>query len=474
MIEYLESAPSEDHSCTEKYLSTEGDELKRLLMQGYMDKQAHDERQTLYVTDADGHQRNHVRKNTQRQVTSLFGPVTVTRMSYSQRQQSSLFPLDAKLNLYADQYTDGIRERIVQDVIDRSYDRAIEQHRKNCSGIVGKRQAMQLAQSASCDFVTFYEQRTLQDEQTNDLLVLSFDGKGLVMLPDGLRECTRKAAQKSKNKRQTRLSPGEKKDRKRMAQVAAVYTVLPHIRTAESIMNSDKKQGNVVHFRPPIRNKRVFASVERAAEQVIEEAFDEALKRDPENKRRWVVVVDGHPHQIRLIEEVMARKKVDAMIIMDFIHVLEYLWKAAYCLYEKDSKEAEQWVCDRALRVLRGESATVARGIRQSASKRNLKKREAMDKCAGYLQKNRTRLKYGIALAEGLPIASGVIEGACRHLINDRMDITGARWSLQGAEAILKLRSINSSGDWDEYWRYHRLHSYARNYGDMVIGRAAS
>ncbi len=87
------------------------------------------------------------------------------------------------------------------------------------------------------------------------------------------------------------------------AQVAAVYTVLPHIRTAESVINRDKKQDNVIHFRPPVRNKRVFASVERTAEQVIEEAFDEALKRDPENKRQWVIVVDGHPHQLNPIEK---------------------------------------------------------------------------------------------------------------------------------------------------------------------------
>ena len=159
---------------------------------------------------------------------------------------------------------------------------------------------------------------------------------------------------------------------------------------------------------------------------------------------------------------------------MDFIHVLEYLWKAAYCLYEKGSKAAESWVCEGALPVLRGESAGVARGIRQSVSKRQLKKREAMDKCAGYLQKNQSRLRYNMALAEGLPIASGVTEGACRHLINDRMDITGARWSLQGAEAILKRRSINSSGHWDEYWSYHRSPSASRNYGDLVISGARS
>ena len=474
MIKHLETIGTQDHRVTEKYLSAEGDELKRLLLQGHLNLLAHNEQQASSVTCADGHQRNHVRKNTQRKLTTLFGSVTVTRRGYSQRQQSSLFPMDASLNLYSDQYTDGIRERIVQDVIDRSYDRAIEQHRKTCSGIVGKRQAMQLAESASCDFVDFYAHRAVKDEQTDDLLILSFDGKGLVMLPDGLRECTRKSAEKSRNNLQTRLSPGEKKDRKRMAQVATVYTVLPHIRTAESVINRDKEQDNVINFRPPVRNKRVFASVERTAEQVIEEAFDEALKRDPENKRQWVIVVDGHPHQLSLIEKVMARKRVDAMIIMDFIHVLEYLWKAAYCLYEKGSEAAESWVCEGALRVLRGESAGVARGIRQSASKRQLKKREAMDKCAGYLQKNQSRLRYGIALAEGLPIASGVIEGACRHLINDRMDITGARWSLQGAEAILKLRSINSSGDWDEYWNYHRSRSASRNYGDLVISGATS
>ncbi len=102
---------------------------------------------------------------------------------------------------------------------------------------------MQLAESASCDFVDFYAHRTVKDEQRDDLLILSFDGKGLVMLPDGLRECTRQAAEKSRNNLQTRLSPGEKKDRKPMAQVATVYTVLPHIRTAESVINRDSMTG---------------------------------------------------------------------------------------------------------------------------------------------------------------------------------------------------------------------------------------
>ena len=473
MVHYLDTIGVQEHGTTEEYIRNAGDELLRLLLQGYLDKQARDEKRAASVTAADCQARNHVRKGTSRPLTSLFGPVKVTRLGYSQRQASSLFPLDAQLTLHADRYTDGVRKRIVCDVIDRPYDRAVKHHREKCSGLVGKRQAIKLTKEVASDFVDFYERRKVSNEQTDDLLVLSFDGKGVVMLPDGLRECTRKSAAKSKNKLQTRLSPGEKKDRKRMAQVATVYTVRPNLRTAESVMNLDNKS-NVVKFHPPVRNKRVFASVERTPEQVIEETFDEAIKRDPGSKRRWVIVLDGHPHQLKLVERVMKRKKVKATIVMDFIHVLEYLWKAAYCLHEKGSEAAEAWVCKRALRVLQGQAVNVARGIRQSASKRKLEKRAAMDKCADYLHKNRSRLRYDVALAEGLPIASGVIEGACRHLINDRMDITGARWSLQGAEAVLKLRSISSSGDWEEYWKYHLSRSEQRNHGELLINEVAS
>ena len=473
MTHYLESIGMQEHGVTEEYIRNAGDELLRLLLQGYLDKQAHDEKREASVTASDGLSRNHVRKGTSRTLTSLFGPVKVTRLGYSQRQASSLFPLDAQLNLHADRYTDGVRKRIVRDVIDRPYDRAVEHHRENCSGLVGKRQAIMLTEEVASDFVDFYGRRTVSNEQTDDLLVLSFDGKGVVMLPDSLRECTRKSAQKSKKKLQTRLSPGEKKDRKRMAQVATIYTVRSNPRTAESVMNLGKKD-NVVKFRPPVRNKRVFASLERTPEQVIEETFDEAIKRDPGKKRHWVIVLDGHPHQLKLVERAMKRKQVKATIVMDFIHVLEYLWKAAYCLHEKGSEAVESWVLERALRVLQGQSSDVARGIRQSASKRRLEKREAVDKCADYLLKNKSRLRYDAALAEGLPIASGVIEGACRHLINDRMDLTGARWSLQGAEAVLKLRSISSSGDWNEYWKYHISCSEQRNNGELLINEVTS
>ena len=126
-------------------------------------------------------------------------------------------------------------------------------------------------------------------------------------------------------------------------------------------------------------------------------------------------------------------------------------------------------MADRALKILEGKGNQVAKGIRISATKNALTERTGVDKCADYLLKNKTRLDYASALSEGFPIASGVIEGACRHLINDRLDITGARWELEGAEAILKLRSLKSSGDFDAYWEFHKQKSKQRLYGDLQI-----
>jgi hypothetical protein len=170
---------------------------------------------------------------------------------------------------------------------------------------VAKRQCLNLAQDVAQDFENYYQQNQYwKPENTTDLLVITGDGKGMVMLPDSLRECTKKAALKSK-KLNSRLSQGEKKDRKRMAQVMSVYTVLPHVRTPESIMKvHDDENDNVRKFRAPARNKRVWASVERDAGTVIEEVFEEALRRDPEQKRRWVVWVDGFPSPLKLIDKI--------------------------------------------------------------------------------------------------------------------------------------------------------------------------
>lgn len=453
-----------DHGQLEQYIHEQGFELLRRMFQGWLDMKAASEFRHSNITAANGIKLTHVKRQTKRTLTSLFGDVIVTRISYNQRRQSSAFPFDEKLNLANDQYSDGLRQRVAKEAVRGAFDNVVEVIDDTTGGHVPKRQCLKLTQDIAQDFESFYQQNAASKiEDTKDTLILTFDGKGIVMRPEGLRDCTKKAAEKSK-KLNSRLSPGEKKDRKRMAQVASVYTVKPYIRSAEAIMSKSDDNDKVKTFRPPIRNKRVWASVEREAETVIEEAFQEALHRDPDQKREWVVLIDGHPHQIKLIEKVMTRLEVKAAIVMDFIHVLEYLWKAAWCLFEKGDPEVEEWIAERALKILNGDCSQVAKGIRLSATRRNIINRENIDKCADYLLNNKPRLRYGEALRAGFPIASGVIEGACRHLINDRLDITGARWSLQGAEAILKLRSLKSSNDFEKYWGFHKQQSKIRLY----------
>ena len=459
---------SQEHGEVESFIQEEGTELLRKLLQGYLDVRADTETQQANIPSPTGHILNHVRANTSRNIVSLFGDVEVHRLGYSQRQQSSVFPLDQALNLPKDQYSFGLRKRLTAEAIKGSFDESVQCIKTTTGGRTPKRQALMLIEDIAQDFCSFYElTRFKKPEKTSDLLVMSFDGKGIVMRHDSLREATKKAATNNEQKLQTRLSQGEKRNRKRMAQVATVYTVKAHERTAESIMKSSStEEPKVTHLRPRVRNKRVWASVERDSIAVIEEAFSEALQRDPMQSREWVILVDGHPHQIKQIKKIMKRFKVKAVIIQDFIHVLEYLWKATWCFHAKGSEEAEAWVGERALKILQGKAGLVAAGMKRSATKLKMEKkdREGIDICATYLLRSKPRLQYAQALAAGFPIATGVIEGACRHLINARLDITGARWGLQGAEAILKLRSINSSGDFENYWTFYQTQSKQRLY----------
>jgi hypothetical protein len=143
---------------------------------------------------------------------------------------------------------------------------------------------------------------------------------------------------------------------------------------------------------------------------------------------------------------------------------MEYLWKAAWSFFGKAEPAAEEWVAAQARKILHGKSAQVAAGIRRRATSFGYSQAEraGADECARYLTNKAAYLDYASALAKGWPIATGIVEGACRHIVKDRMDITGARWGLEGAEAILKLRALIANGDFEEYWRFHLRREHER------------
>jgi hypothetical protein len=455
-----------EHGAVEEWLGVEGRELLRLMYQEHLDVRA-DAEQRVEVRGADGVVRTDVRPR-ERGLETVFGDVDVVRLLYAAAGREGRAPLDGVLNLPPDHYSHGVRRMIAKEVARASYDEVSELIYDYSSAKIAKRQIERLALAASQDFDAFYALRRCEREATSDLLVITTDGKGIVMLHEHLREETRRRAESKTHKLETRLSKGEKKDCKRMAQVATVYTVPTWQRTAADVVHGLRADDTEAK-RPEPRDKRVWASVEQTPRAVIREAFDEALRRDPQKTRRWVVLIDGNVTQLAAVKAEAKRVGVKITIIVDVIHVLEYVWKAARAIFGEASPKAESWVGDRFLALMNGQSGgEVADAIRYHARKRRLSAaaRKAIRKACGYLSdRKRTRLmKYADALRDGLPISTGVIEGACRYLVKDRMDRTGAVWSVPGAEAVLRLRALRASHDFDEYWHFHLAREKERNH----------
>jgi hypothetical protein len=298
------------------------------------------------------------------------------------------------------------------------------------------------------------------------------------MRPEALRKATAAKAEKSEHKLASRLSKGEKTGRKRMAEVGSVFDVAPVPRTVDDILS--RRGGDAApRAAPKAANKWTTASVVEDAKTVIAKLFDEAERRDPAHARTWVALVDGALHQIDVIKAEAARRGVKVHIVCDLIHVLEYLWAAAWCFHREGDRAAEAWVAEKARAVLLGNASRVAAAIRCKATALELSPsaRKKADEAADYLLAKTAYLDYPTALAKGWPIATGVIEGACRYLVADRMDVTGARWGLRGAESVLKLRAIRANGHWVEYWSFHLAQEHRRvhesRYSDGVIPMAA-
>lgn len=464
------------HEELEARLDVDGRELLRQLLQDHLDLRAQREARVDTVCDAEGVYRPAVEAGHARQLETIFGEVSITRLAYRAKGSENLYLQDAALNLPTERHSHGLRERCAIEATRGSYEEAQAAVARATGVELGKRQVEELTRRVAEDVDDFYEQAEREGAEETDALVISADAKGIVMRPDALRPATRKAATSATHKLTTRLSKGEKSNRKRMAELAVVYDCKPVPRTPADIF---AREGDKKPEAPAAQTKWCTASVTADAGEVIEAAFDEAERRDPEHLRPWVGLVDGNNHQIKVLRAEARRRGVEISILVDVVHVLEYLWGAAWCFFDEGDPNAESWVKEKALAVLDGRAGVVAGAIGRKATMLGLaaKARRKADECARYLKNKAPYLDYPSALAAGWPIATGVIEGACRHLVRDRFDITGARWSLEGAEAMLKLRALRANGDWPAYWRHHlaaehrRVH--ATRYAGGVIPEAA-
>jgi hypothetical protein len=465
----------------EELVDEESRKAVRRLLQDHYDLRAVREEQQARehpgpVAGTDGNTRTRLETGHGRKLATLFGTVTVTRCAWRKPGAPDYLPADAALSLPAGRHSHTLAKLACLEAARGSFESAHGAITRRCGNVMGKRQAEDSVVRCAAGIPAFYASRIPEPCTPQSLLVLSADCKGVVMRAAALRAATAKAAAKL-GKMRTRLSAGEKPNRKRMAALVTVYDAGPAPRRPHDVIAppGGRAGGRVPRPGPKARAKWLAGSVRKDPADMIAAMFDEAGARDPLHLRTWVVLVDGAEHQLGLIRAEAARRGITIHVIIDIIHVLEYIWGAAWSLHEAGDPAAEDWVAVKALTVLAGDSDRAAAAITAEADAAGLdgSRRSGADACVRYLGNKHEFLRYDQALEAGWPIATGVIEGACRHLIADRLNLGGARWGLDGAEAILTLRAVIANGDFEEYWQFHLAREHKRLYPGTNQGQYA-
>ncbi|MFI0409096.1 ISKra4 family transposase [Actinomadura sp. 3N508] len=470
-------ALSLSHDRLEDLLVEQGRELQRLLLQAHLDLRAERERRAAErlrgtgggITGNDGIPRRRLEVGHHRLLATVFGTVTVTRCAWRAAGTGYLHPADGSLSLPAGRHSHGLARLAAVEAVRGSFDNALEAIGARCGNVIGKRQLLELVRRAAVDIDTFNASVTPVPRTADELLVLSTDAKGIVMRPEALRPATAKAAARAVRTFRTRLAAGEKPARKRMATLGAVYDAAPAPRRPHDVI---AVPGGRRGPRPPrpgphATGKWLCGSVAAEPGEVIAQVFDHAQSRDPTHARTWIVLVDGARHQLNLVRAEAARRKTAIHIVIDFVHVMEKLWACAWDLHRPGDSAAEDWVATHAVALLAGHIDQVTTALNAQAAALGEHRRDQINICVRYLTNHAAFLRYDQALEAGWPIATGVIEGAVRHIIADRLDISGARWGLEGAEAVLKLRTVVANGHFPTYWNHHLGQEHNRVHQDQ-------
>jgi hypothetical protein len=430
------------------------------------------------VIEYEGKQLQRLPERRVRAYVSAFGPTPFARDVYATRetQRQEVVPLDAKLGMPESDTSYLLQKWSGKQFVKQSY----KESRITLASILGFSPSVNcledMAAQASAHAEDYLDRQGAVDPTTEaEILVATSDCKGVPMRKiDAPR-----TKPDDEGPRRKRLKKGEKNGQKRMACVGGVYSVAPFRRTVEEVLDETLRKAKQEQ-RPKPQNKRLRAVLTREIDGVEVNAKDvvfdwlakELQQRDPHERRTVVAIMDGET-KLRDLQELKIRRAIG---ILDIWHVTEYLWELAYCFHREGSAEADAFVETYLRKLLEGKVNRVIGGIRQMATKRDLPqaKWDKVEDCLFYFAARSEYMKYDKYLAAGYPIGSGVVEGACRHLVKDRMEQTGMRWRIVGAQAILGLRAIYVNDDWDAFHadriqtEQRKLYPYKKNLSPIL------
>lgn len=413
---------------------------------------------------------------------SVFGELEIPRAYYWQKGYAGVFPLDAELNLPGRRYSYLLDQWLQGTIVEMPYAPSVSRFAELLQIPVSKLGQQTVAREAGAVFTEFYRQKPPFDPETEgSLLGVQADGKGVRMIGREKPAVTQKEPKARRGK-------GEKSGGlRRMAVATADFTFHPVPRTPEEVVQVlMKEQVGQTERRPngPTTKPREALNVQVAASMAgkptaFQELAERVKRRDPQGEKRIVVFLDGEKaleEQLRTVfRQAGLEDRIEA-VVLDIIHLMEYLWEAGTALYGEKAKERTVWVREHALAVLGGRVEELLEEMRRLLTQRTLRRTQAkvVQKVLTYLENHRHMMHYDRYLAEGYPISTGLIEGACGSLIKDRVDRSGSRWSAEGVQAVLNLRAVMKNGDWDAYWRYYMRAEHERLYGHLSGSKSSN
>jgi hypothetical protein len=397
---------------------------------------------------------------------SLFGKFAVARTCYRTPGEPGIFPLDEEVNLPERCYSYFLQEWMTLFEVEHPFKESSGWFAQLFDLEVAESVLLEVAKEAPQDDEAFSAQRPVPREETEGaFLVVSFDGKGVPMI--------KAEAVKLKAKWGT----GEKRQQKKEALVGVSYTVDAKPRAPDALAallvdpeaaRARWQREGIVDDAPRAQQVRRLASLMRTKQAVMECIKADAERRDPQHRKPLVVLLDGALGLWNLAPKLFKEWR-RVTCVLDIMHVVGYLWSAANALFGEQSTAGKHWVQQKLTEILRGRVGYVIGGLRQILTKRQLRKsvRETLRKVITFFHNHQRWMQYDRYLAAGLPVATGVVESACGSVVKHRMEGGGKRWSLQGAEAILALRSLKKSHDNDlrDDWRFRARQMRVRLYG---------
>lgn len=400
-----------------------------------------------------------------REYLSIFGRIRIPRACYWAKGRHEIYPLDAELNLPNTEYSYVLQEWGSALGSEEPYEKASNFLETVLGMPLWGSSIETIMQKACVDVPHFYKERQGPKEETEkEILVATMDGKGVIMRKDQIEKKTskkrRRKIRKIGEREKKKIEKGnEKPGRKKMSTVIGAYTIDPHERTAENFLNKETREDK----RPHPCNKVIQATLE-SKETAMQRLKSEIEKRDPQKEKDCVALVDGE-HKLRdLIKSYLPW----FVIIIDIYHVMEYLWKGAHVFHKEGSSEAKSWMTDKLTKLLLDKVEIVISELNEQLKSLSKGKQGQLRRIITYLENGKSHMQYDKYLKKGYPIGSGVVEGACKNLVKDRMEQCGMRWTISGAEAVLSMRSLQVNGMKDGYWQYHIAQERKRLYGMLL------